>query len=64
MARGEVARFLALQTEYQKAPSVTRSRLYLETIGRVLPTTKHRIFIDDKLKGILPLLSLQEGGKP
>ncbi len=64
MARGEVARFLALQTEYQKAPSVTRARLYLETMGTVLPATRHRVFIDEKLKGILPLLSLQEGAKP
>jgi membrane protease subunit HflK len=34
-AQGEAARFLALLTEYQKAPVVTRQRLYLETIEAV-----------------------------
>lgn len=55
-ASGDVQRFLALQTEYQKAPAVTRSRLYLETIGKVMPNARRRIFIDDNVKGILPLL--------
>ncbi|MFI5309076.1 MAG: FtsH protease activity modulator HflK [Polyangiales bacterium] len=63
-ARGDVARFNALLTEYTKAPAVTRTRLYLEAIAKVLPATRHRVFIDDKIKGVLPLLGLQEGGKP
>ncbi len=63
-ARGDVQRFVALQTEYAKAPVVTRSRLYLETMAKVLPAARRRIFIDDKVKGVLPLFSMQEGGKP
>ena len=72
-ARGDVQRFLALQTEYQKAPAVTRSRLYLEAMGEVLPKTRRRIFIDDKVQGVLPLFgsvgaspgaSSGEGAKP
>jgi membrane protease subunit HflK len=59
-ARGDVQRFTALQTEYAKAPAVTRARLYLETIAKVLPNVRRRVLIDDKVKGILPLLSLQE----
>lgn len=46
-AEGESQRFLALLTEYQKAPRVTRERLYLEAIqdvlgksGKVLMDTK------------------------
>lgn len=35
-AEGESARFLALLREYQKAPAVTRERLYLETVQEVL----------------------------
>jgi membrane protease subunit HflK len=35
-AQGESERFLALLTEYQKAPGVTRERLYLETMQEVL----------------------------
>ncbi|HEX4355822.1 MAG TPA: hypothetical protein VHZ95_23000, partial [Polyangiales bacterium] len=63
-AHGDVQRFLALQTEYQKAPAVTRARLYLETVEKVLPKTKRRIFIDDSVKGVLPIFGLEHGGKP
>ncbi len=35
-AQGESERFLALLSEYQKAPGVTRERLYLETMQDVL----------------------------
>jgi modulator of FtsH protease HflK len=63
-AHGDVQRFLALQTEYQRAPSVTRSRIYLETVEKVLPRAKRRIFIDDSVKGVLPLFGMQTGGKP
>jgi membrane protease subunit HflK len=63
-AQGDVQRFLALQTEYKKAPAITRSRLYLETIGKVLPNARRRVFIDDNVKGILPLLGLESGAKP
>jgi membrane protease subunit HflK len=59
-----VQRFLALQTEYQKAPAVTRSRLYLETMQKVLPRAKRRVFIDDNIKGVLPVLGAGLGDKP
>lgn len=35
-AEGEASRFLAVLGEYQQAPEVTRQRLYLETLERVL----------------------------
>jgi membrane protease subunit HflK len=35
-AEGESARFLSLAAEYQRAPAVTRERLYLETMEQVL----------------------------
>ena len=64
-ARGDVQRFVALQTEYQKAPAVTRSRLYLEAIGEVLPKARRRVFIDDKVQGVLPLFgNISDGPKP
>ena len=64
-ARGETNRFLALLTEYRKAPSVTRSRIYLETLEEVLPRLDEIYVMDDKSGGILPLLPLRkslEGG--
>jgi membrane protease subunit HflK len=63
-AHGEVQRFIALQTEYKKSPEVTRSRLYLETVGSVLPKARRRIFIDNDVKGVLPLFGLGAGAKP
>jgi membrane protease subunit HflK len=35
-ADGETARFLSIAAEYQRAPAVTRERLYLETMEQVL----------------------------
>jgi membrane protease subunit HflK len=63
-AHGEVTRFEALETEYKKAPAVTRSRLYLETMAKVLPKAKRRVIVDDSLKNVLPLLNLSQGAKP
>jgi membrane protease subunit HflK len=60
-SQGDVARFVALEEEYRKAPRVTRSRLYLETMGDVLPRARRRVFLDDKLEGLLPLLPLTGG---
>lgn len=63
-AQGEAARFEALYAEYRKAPTVTRRRLYLETMGRVLPKVGDKIVVDDRLKNILPLLNLGGGASP
>jgi membrane protease subunit HflK len=64
-ARGETNRFLALLTEYRKAPSVTRSRIYLETLEEVLPRLDEIYIMDAENGGLLPLLPLRksmEGG--
>lgn len=60
-AQGEALRFLAVLDEYKKYPEVTRRRLYLETMEKVLPKMKDLIIIDDQAgKGsVLPLLPLQ-----
>ena len=39
-AEGEANRFSALLAEYEQSPAVTRERLYLETIERVLASSK------------------------
>jgi len=63
-ARGDTERFLALQGEYRKAPAVTRTRLYLETLAAVLPKTGRRVIVDDKLRSVLPLLSIGKEVSP
>lgn len=58
LALGETARFLAVLEEYKKAEDVTRKRMYLETMQRVLPTIEEIYVIDKEQQSILPLLDL------
>jgi membrane protease subunit HflK len=58
-AQGEATRFEALYQEYRKAPQVTRWRIYLETLGEILPKMGSKLILDDSLEGVLPLLDLQ-----
>ena len=57
-ATGDAERFLAFYQEYQKAPAVTRQRLYLERLSEVLPRLKNKIILDETATGPLPLLNL------
>ena len=57
-AEGDVAAFNAILTEYTKAPEITRSRLYLETMGEVIPQLGPKIIIDDSMRQMLPILPL------
>ncbi len=57
-AEGDASRFNALLTEYQKAPEVTRRRIYIETMQEVLPKLESKIIMDEQTQGILPLLNL------
>jgi membrane protease subunit HflK len=58
-ALGEVARFNAIYKEYIKAPEVTKRRIYLETMGSVLPKLGSKIIIDEQGNNVLPLLQMQ-----
>lgn len=61
-AKGEAARFTAIYAEYRKAPEVTRRRLYLETMAKVLPAAGRKIVVDESVRGVLPLLNLEPTG--
>ncbi len=62
-AKGDVARFTALLAEYNKAPDVTRRRLYLETMREILPSVGQMyIFDKDQSSSLLPFLDLKRGG--
>jgi len=52
-AIGETGRFLALRREYEKVPEVTRTRLYLEAMERILPRVQ--LYVIDSDKGRVPL---------
>jgi len=57
-AKGEAERFNSLVAEYRKAPKVTKQRLFLETMDKILPKVDEIYVVDDKSGGILPLLPL------
>lgn len=59
-AEGDASRFTALLTEYQKAPEVTKKRIYLETLSEVLPTIPGKIIIDDRVPQFLPMMNLRQ----
>ena len=58
VAEGDAKRFEAVYEEYRKAPQVTRRRLYLETLARVLERSGNKVIVDSQAKGVLPLLQL------
>lgn len=58
VAEGDAKRFEAVYDEYRKAPQVTKRRLYLETLARVLERAGNKVIVDSQTKSILPLLQL------
>jgi len=65
-AEGEADRFTKLLAEYERAPGVTRERLYIETIERVLRSSR-KVLLDTKGDGgnlvYLPIDKLLEQGR-
>jgi len=59
-ARGEAARFNAVFDEYRRAKEVTRQRLYLETLNKILPRVGKKLIVDEDIKGLIPLLDLKK----
>jgi modulator of FtsH protease HflK len=59
-AQGESTRFSAVLKEYQQAPEVTRSRLYLETLSEVLPKVGRVLVVQENNLAPLPLLQLDQ----
>ena len=69
-AKGDAERFTLTLEAYQKAPEVTKRRLYLETMQQLFPLLRDKVIMDDAAKNVLPLLKLnpappdaKEGGK-
>jgi membrane protease subunit HflK len=64
-ATGQTARFLKIFEQYKKAPDVTRERMYLETMERILGGTD-KIILDSGGGGssVVPYLPLNELTRP
>ena len=62
-AKGDADRFIQMYNQYKNARSITKKRLYLETMQKILPKVEKVFIIDEDQAGILPLLNLDKGGK-
>ena len=58
-AQGQTQRFLNFWNEYKEAPELTRQRIYIDTMTKILKGVK-KIIIDDKsnTQGVVPYLAL------
>lgn len=62
VAEGDASRFVSVYEEYVKAPEVTRQRLYLETMERVLGGM-NKVILDEPQgggQGVVPYLPLND----
>jgi membrane protease subunit HflK len=65
-ANGQVSRYNQIYEQYKKAPDVTRERMYLETMERILSGTD-KIILDAQGSGgggVIPYLPLNELRRP
>jgi modulator of FtsH protease HflK len=60
-SQGDADRFKAIFAEYRKAPDVTETRLYLETMEKILPRMDKYIIENDGKGGLLNVLNLGNG---
>ena len=66
-AQGEAQRFVSVYEEYAKAPDVTRTRLFIETMEQVLGQSE-KVIVEPGTSGsgvvpYLPLPALQSGAR-
>lgn len=62
-ANGDADRFIKMYNTYRNSKTVTRKRMYLETLQKILPEVEKIYIVDEEQKGLLPLLNLDKGGK-
>ena len=61
LARGDSERFLSILREYRNAPEVTRERMQLEAIEKILPKIDKVVINQSMSNGVLPFLPLRDG---
>merc|ERR1712127_189025 len=62
-SEGEASRFISIYNEYAKAKEVTKDRMYLETMEKVLADIDKVIIDKNSGSGVVPYLPLPELGK-
>lgn len=61
-SQGDASKFNSVFQEYSKAQEVTRQRIYLETMNKVLQNVGRKLITDQNATGILPLFQLEKQG--
>jgi modulator of FtsH protease HflK len=57
LAKGEAQKFMSVLEQYRVAPQVTRERLYVETMERILGRT-NKVILESKGSGVIPYMPL------
>lgn len=61
-AIGDANKFASVLKEYRKAPLVTRKRMYIETMEKVMSRVDDMTLVDSKVKGIMPIFNQRVQG--
>ena len=61
-AKGDAALFDKVLIQYNKAPEITRDRLYIEAMENVLGKISHKVIVDPNLENFLPLMKIESKG--
>ena len=61
-AKGDVALFESILSEYNKAPQITKDRLYIEMMEEVLSSNKNKIIVDKDIENLVPFLNQKLNG--
>jgi membrane protease subunit HflK len=59
-ATGQANAFLSRLAEFEKAPEITRKRLYLEAMQDILTQVEGKLVVDESIRSLLPLLEMGE----
>ena len=59
-ATGDASRFNQIFAEYKQNEDVTRRRMYLESMGKLLPRVKRKVIVDQSVEGLLPMMQIEE----
>lgn len=66
-AKGDASRFEQMLSSYRSAPEITRDRMYIETLEKVLKRLDTVTVVDPAIQGLLPVFSkstsITEGAK-
>ena len=61
-AKGDIAQFERVLEEYNKAPEITRDRLYIEAMENILDKINGKVLVDPNLENFLPLMNIEAKG--